>query len=293
MRTLGVMLVVAAVGAGAGAHGFDAPVRPIAGGTFEASGAVALEGGALFVDDGRANEVFWMTLDRGGQQMGTAQPVRMGAAIHDKEGITTDGTHIYVVGSQSNKASQGGAGLARFQFDAATKRVSDVQAIEDLRGLILAALPDVARAAGSKTSGFNIEGLAWDAANKRLMLGLRSPVQDGNALIITMRLQDPTAAFTRDNVVVEDSVMRLPLGGGIRSLEYDRVTRDFRILSAGEKDEQFSLWRWTGRDAPQRESFAAPLAAAAAKPEGVTRVGDGESSYTLVVFDTGHYAAMR
>jgi hypothetical protein len=26
---------------------------------------------------------------------------------------------------------------------------------------------------------------------------------------------------------------------------------------------------------------------------GVTRVGDGESSYTLVVFDTGHYAAMR
>lgn len=293
MRTLGVMLVAVAVSAGGGAHGYDASVRPIAGGTFEASGAVALAGGALFVDDGRANEVFWMALDRSGQQMGTAQPVRVGAAIHDKEGITTDGTHIYVVGSQSNKASQGGLGLARFRFDAATKRVTDVQAIDDLRGLVFAALPDVARAAGSRTSGFNIEGLAWDDSSKRLMLGLRSPVQDGNALIVTMRVKDPTAAFTRDNVVVEDRVIQLPLGGGIRSLEYDPVTGDFRILSAGENDRQFSLWRWTGRDAPQRESFAAPLAAAAAKPEGVTRVGDGESSYTLVVFDTGHYAAMR
>jgi hypothetical protein len=93
--------------------------------------------------------------------------------------------------------------------------------------------------------------------------------------------------------VARDGVIRLAIAGGIRGFEYDAVTKDFRLLSARETDRQFSLWRWAGRDAPQREPLAAPIAAAAAKPEGVARVGDDESSFTLLVFDTGGYATVR
>jgi Protein of unknown function (DUF3616) len=269
-------------------------VFPIDGGTFEASGVVALSGGVLFVDDGRPDEVFWMPLDGAGRQTAPARSLNIGIPVHDKEGITTDGTHIYVVGSQSKKESAGGVGLVRFKFDAKTQQASDAQSIADLRGLIGRALPEVGRAAGKKEDGLNIEGLAWDAAGKRLLLGLRAPVIDGQALVIPMRVKHPDARFDAENVeIAANSAAKLPLGGGIRSIEYDAAAKDFTILSAGEgKSGTFSLWRWNGSAAPQRRPLGAHVADRRAKPEGIARVTAGGSAYTFVVFDTSQYATL-
>jgi hypothetical protein len=265
-------------------------VQPIAGGTFEASGAVFVDGGVLFVDDGRAEELFWMALDERGRQVGVAQPVALGVQVPDMEGITTDGTHIYVVGSQSKKESHNAAGLARFRFDANARRASDVQSIGGLKEMIVQALPDVGRASGRRVSGFNIEGLAWDPAGKRLLLGLRAPTPEGQALVIPLHHAGP--GFDRSGLrVVSDHVVTLPLGGGIRSLEYDAVSKGFRIISG--TDSGFAYWSWSGSGMPRREPVAASAADRALKPEGITRVDAGSASYTLVVFDTSRYLAMQ
>jgi hypothetical protein len=269
-------------------------VLPIDGGTFEASGVVALSGGVLFVDDGRPDEVFWMALDDAGRQTAPARSVNIGIAVHDKEGITTDGTYIYVVGSQSKKESAGGVGLVRFKFDAKSQQVTDAQSIADLRGLIVKAAPEVGRAAGKKTDGLNIEGLAWDGAGKRLLLGLRAPVIDGHALVIPVSVKNADAPFDASNIAITpDSIVKLPLGGGIRSIEYDAGAKAFTILSASEgKGGTFSLWQWSGSAAPQRQPLAAHVADRAAKPEGIARVTAGDSAYTFVVFDTSQYATL-
>ena len=65
-----------------------------------------------------------------------------------------------------------------------------------------------------KDGGINVEGIAWDAKGARLLLGLRSPVVDGHALMVPLKLQDPHGPFSQDNLKVEDGkAIRLPLAG--------------------------------------------------------------------------------
>lgn len=100
--------------------GHSTAPRPIAGGRFEASGAVFVPGSQviLFVDDGREREVLAMELAPDATQLGQATSVRIDANVTDAEGITTDGTHFYLVGSQSKRTGFDGDGLVRFTFDA-------------------------------------------------------------------------------------------------------------------------------------------------------------------------------
>lgn len=270
---------------------------PIAGGTFEASGAVFAQGGVLFVDDGQSDQLFWMTLDDAGRQIGRAEAVPLGISIADPEGITTDGSYIYVVGSQSKRDSQTGAGLARFVFDAKARQLTQAESLGELRALIYAAVPSIAQSAGKRLDGFNIEGLSWDPRNEQLLLGLRAPVVDGEALIIPLRLKDRQGRLRRDNIAVTgNSVMRLSLGGsGIRSLEYDRTAQRFWVISGadGSAEKTFGLWTWDGDSAPQAAVADLAFFDRKLKPEGITRVGEGSQGFTLLVYDTSRYLAMR
>ena len=64
IRDLCILVVIALVAASE-LVGEPSGPRPIAGGTFEASGVIGVPGsnGALFVDDGQTNKIFWMELD--------------------------------------------------------------------------------------------------------------------------------------------------------------------------------------------------------------------------------------
>lgn len=147
-----------------------------------------------------------------------------------------------------------------------------------------------------KDGGINIEGLSWDPLNKRLLAGLRSPIVDGHALVIPLRLRNPGGAFSIDNLEVENSkAIRLPLGGaGIRGIEYDKLTNAYQIISgAAENQEQtdFSIWEWNG-DAQQAIVRETNKFDKSLKPEGVARVTVGEKHFTLVVFDAGGYTVL-
>lgn len=272
----------------------SADPRPIAGGRFEASGVARVPGTnqLLFVDDGRAREIFLMELAADGSQRGAAHPIALGADVTDLEGITSDGRHFYAVGSQSKKTGFDGDGLVRFTFDTVTRRISGVERIQGLKAWLAA---NVAELRGTeKLVGdevLNIEGLAWDPRARRLLLGLRAPIVNGAALVIPITLIDSTAPFSRANLQVDGAAIRVQLNGaGIRSLEYDEHAAAFRIITGARANQEsldFRVLEWDGKtDTPLREitSFGRLL-----KPEGIARITLGGRPASVIVFDVGSF----
>jgi hypothetical protein len=269
------------------------------GGAFEASGVAHAPGtdGVLFVDDGRPGDVFWMRLDEGGKQAGAIKAVKLGVSVIDLEGVTTDGSHFYVVGSQSKPKGSDQAGLVRFRFDAQRQQAEAAESISGLKGFLSENVAELRGMAGRayKDGGINVEGVAWDPRGDRLLLGLRSPVVDGQALVVPLRLRDPRGAFSAGNLeVVEAKAIRLAFGGaGIRSIEYDDRSKAFQIITGAVGNHErtdFKLWEWDGNVSQpalrELDTFDRKL-----KPEGVTRASSGGRNFTFIVFDTSGYSA--
>jgi Protein of unknown function (DUF3616) len=211
------------------------------GGTFEASGVAPVPGtsGVLFVDNGRPGQVLWMSLDDAGKQVGVIKPINLGVSIEDIEGITTDGTYFYVVSSQSRPKAIATAGLVRFKFDARAQGVNGVESISGLKKFLVENVAELREEGDrkSKHGGINIEGLAWDPRHGRLLLGLRSPVVDGHALLVAVKLRNHRGTFSIDNLQVERSIA-LDLGGvGVRGIEYDKRANGFKIISGAAEDQ--------------------------------------------------------
>lgn len=270
------------------------------GGKFDASGVANVPGtdGVLFVDNGRPGQIFWMSLDQNGKQVGAITAVELGVDIEDIEGITTDGTYFYVVSSQSRPKAIAGLGLVRFKFDAGRQRVDGVESIAGLKGFLTENVAELRAVGGTtgKDGGLNIEGLAWDPKQGRLLLGLRSPVVDGHALLVPLKLRDRQGPFSIDNLEVEGSkAIRLSLAGvGVRAIEYDGRAKIFKIISGAAEDQKqtdFVLWDWNGDEQRpvlrQTERFEQSL-----KPEGVARVTAGNRDFILIVFDASGYTVI-
>ena len=293
----------AAPGRAVASHDVEVVKRMTAfvGGKFDASGVAAVPGseGVLFVDNNQEGQVFWMRLDQYGKQAGAITGVELGVSIEDLEGITTDGTYFYVVSSQSKSKANDTEGLVRFKFDAQSQRIEAVESISGLKRFLLENVDEL-REEGDrkgKKGGLNIEGLAWDPRLGRLLLGLRSPLIDGEALLVPLRLRDSRGAFSINNLEVEGpKAIRLSLGGiGIRSIEYDGRSNLFRIISGAAEDQDqtdFGLWEWNGDEKKpvlrETNRFESNL-----KPEGVARVTVGKSDFIIVVFDASGYTVME
>ena len=193
-----------------------------------------------------------MELDSTGRQRGDVTTIRLAADVTDMEGITTDGKYHYVVGSQSKKSGFDGDGLVRFVFDPARRAITDVQRIQGLKVWLAT---HVAELKGTETrlgdEVLNIEALAWDPTNQRLLLGLRAPVVNGEALIIPVKLADPAAPFTRENLRVDGATLRLKLdGAGIRSMEFDDDAKAFRVVAGAALNAErldFRVLEWDGQ----------------------------------------------
>lgn len=275
--------VAAALATGVGQAG-ETRATPFAGATFEASGVAAVEHGTavLMVADSRPGEVIWMEVAADGTQKGQVQSVSLGTEVKDPEGITTDGTWFYVVGSQSRGAE--GPGLLRFRFEPDSRRASDVQTVDELASFLKERLPEL-----REPLELDIEGLAWHPARNQLLLGLRSPLLDGSAIVVPLTLKTQHSPLARANLAT-GGVLRLDLGGqGIRGLEYDHRTRSLQVIAgpSGDQDGEFRLLQWNGEAGSSLRaiaSFDGEL-----KPEGVTRAG----ALTLIVCDTSRFVVLR
>jgi pSer/pThr/pTyr-binding forkhead associated (FHA) protein len=270
------------------------------GGPFETSGAVYVSGGngVLMVDDGRPGEVLWMQIDQNGRQVGPVKPIPLGASVEDPEGITSDGSYFYIVGSQSSQNDGDRNALVRFTFDAATQTVPKAETLTNLRNFLVTNVPELNNDKKASEGGLNIEGIAWDFKRGRWLLGLRSPLgTDGSALLVAIKLRNPAGPFSVDNLqLAEPNVIPLKLSGlGIRDIQFDPESNSFLIISGApehfEKSD-FTLWEWTGgseqsgsEPALRREQDLDPKL----KPEGLTHVEVGGRKFILIVCDANAY----
>jgi hypothetical protein len=269
--------------------------RAIAGGSFEASAVAHVPGtsGVLFTDDGRTREIFWMELDERGNQRGPVVAVPLGASVTDMEGMTFDGDFHYVVGSQSKTTGVTGDGLVRFRFDPTSRRVTEVERVAGLKGWLADHVLEL-RGTGTRLGDkvLNIEAIAWDPHRERLLLGLRAPVVNGDALVIPLRMRDSSAPLSADNLLVDGESIHLPLAGdGIRSLEYDGGV--FRLIagaSLNSENRDFRILEWNGDHSVPvlRELDRLPRRL---KPEGIAS-RQAETSAGVLVFDTSRFALL-
>jgi len=263
---------------------------------YEASGVALVAGtrSVLFVDNTRPKHVFWTEFDAAGREVGDVVAVALGVDVPDPEDITTDGHYFYVVGSQSQGGGRRTAGLVRFLFDNRTRQATGVETVSGLSEFLTAAVPALRTSGGrGRGAGFlNIEGLVWDGPRSRLLLGLRSPMSEGSALIVPLTFKDSRAPFTADNLALSaGGPIRLALGGlAIRGLGFDPATKHMLVIagvSTYGDAKTFRLFDWDGISAvPGRElaTFSAHE-----KPEGVTILTIAGRPRTLMVFDTGRY----
>ena len=105
----------------------------------------------------------------------------------------------------------------------------------------------------------NIEGMAFDPVKKRLVLGFRDPEFNNMALVAF--IGNPKEVFEHHAKPEFDEVAILEIdGGGIRSLNYDPVLKNYVIANEikDENGQRFSqLWSWSGKptDEPQKISL--------------------------------------
>jgi Protein of unknown function (DUF3616) len=264
-------------------------VQAFQGGEFQASDVVSVPGsnGVLFVDNGRPGEVFWMRLSETGTQLGAITPVPLGVKVLDPEGITSDGSTFYVVGSQS-RGNGDGAGLVRFRFDSQGHTVDHVESIEGLGPFLRERVPEL------RTEKINIEALAWDPGGRRLLVGFREPVIDGHALVLPVKLLQPSGGFSRANLDIGRPI-QLALGGaGLRSLEYDAHGGKFLAIAEparGAEKDGFRLVEWSDVSTSDGLREIARLDGKL-KPEGAERVTINAHTFTLVVYDASYYGVL-
>jgi hypothetical protein len=256
--------------------------------------------GVLFIDDNKEDKVYWMQLDDAGQQAGDAKAIPLGVKIQDPEGIAFDGAYYYIVGSQSVEKRGDENALARFAFDPKTQTVTKAEVIPNFRALLFERVAEL-KGEGEKKSkdgGLNIEGLAADPVNKRLLLGLRSPILNHQALIIAFRIPAPDAPLSASSLqLAEPHLIQLPLGDlGLRDIQYDGKLQSFLVISGAPEHHEkpdFELWQWNGAadqssNGPGLRKINIKLNQKM-KPEGITRVEANGRDYLLLVGDGGSY----
>nr|WP_315399866.1 DUF3616 domain-containing protein [uncultured Duganella sp.] len=144
-------------------------------------------------------------------------------------------------------------------------------------------LHEAAQISPEDEGGLNIEGLAATPEG-HLLIGLRSPVVDGKALLLTLKNPDEVLGVggAPARAPVFGAPIELPLGGlGIRSIDYADKLRAYLIV-AGPRDSEgvFKLYKW----APAAGAAPAELSASLEKglrPEGLFALADGRSFQLL------------
>lgn len=183
----------------------------------------------------------------------------------------------------------------------------------DALGAALQEIPFVAKAMmqghqlGGEQGMFNIEGLAFDPAKARLLIGLRSPTLKNPAnksSAVVLVLENPHALFgsAPQAAVFSSKPMLLDLGGlGIRGMTYDPNRKGVWIVAgrSADPDEEpadsvlSSVWFWDFNDAT-RPPRKAPLDLRALKSlEGIALLDRGGQQGLLLISDDGKGAGSR
>lgn len=246
------------VGAGAAAQAVFAY-----GGICDASAAVALDAAHFVVADDERNTLRIYRRN---------DPEPVGAVdLHeflgtekgresDLEGAALVGQRIYWIASHGRNRN-GKERPERYRFFATdivpgkpptvvpvgrayTGLLRDLAAAAHLKG---AGLAEAATRAPEEQGGLNIEGLAA-GSDGTLLIGFRSPVPGGRALIVP--LENPEGMIRGEAARLGAPLMLDLDGRGIRSIER-RGSSHLLVAGPAADRGEFALYRWSGRGADQ------------------------------------------
>ncbi|MGB4911891.1 MAG: DUF3616 domain-containing protein [Candidatus Dechloromonas phosphoritropha] len=187
--------------------------------------------------------------------------------LDDLEGVTADWAgNIYATTSHSRDSNgderKSRERLVRFRIEGDS--VVDPRVIGSLKHDLVAAHPELAAYAGIRQvkseGGLNIEALEMSADQSRLLIGFRSPLLDGRAIIAS--IENPGAIFDGDEPPrIGATLTTLDLGGnGIRGMAWVTSLAGYLLIGGPMAREQieFDLWFWAGGDEnrPRRVSVA-------------------------------------
>jgi hypothetical protein len=216
--------------------------------------------------------------------------------LDDLEGLTADSLgYLYAATSHSRdedgdeKKSRGK--LVRFQIEG--DRVRSPVVVTGLKLALTAAHPVLAAAAQiedvKSDGGLNIEALEITPDQQRLLVGFRSPLVGGAAIIAS--IDNPSAIFEAGEVPhVSASLQTLALGGqGIRGMSYIASLAGYLIISgpASLADDAFGLWFWSGQPHSPARRVTVPGLQHFERAEGVSAAEIDGLAWIVIVSDDG------
>jgi hypothetical protein len=222
--------------------------------------------------------------------------------LDDLEGLALDREgFVYAITSHSRddegdeKTSR--ERLVRFRIEG--NRVAQPKVVDGLKRAMAAKHPELASAAMIRDvkadGGLNIEALEISPDQRRLLIGFRSPLHDGRAIIAS--IENPSGIFEADEVPrLATDLDELDLGGhGIRGLSYVPSIGEYLVISGpiSREPSQFALWLWNGRQGGSARRVTVPGLEGLERAEGVsTAVIDGVVRI-IIVSDDGNRKAGR
>lgn len=222
--------------------------------------------------------------------------------LDDLEGLAADRAgFVYAITSHSRDddgdEKKSREKLVRFRVDG--DRVVNPEIVDGLkralttRHAVLAAAAQVRDVKAGR--GLNIEGLEISPDQQRLLIGFRSPLRDGRALIASV--ENPAAIFELDEAPrIAPLLEELDLGGhGIRGLSYVPSLGAYLVIGGPTSREPaaFDLWHWSGEPGAPARRLTVPGLRGFEKAEGVSPAVVGGIERIVVVSDDGDGAAGR
>jgi hypothetical protein len=235
-------------------------------------------------------------------------------AVDDLEGMThvrTDGGSVIVAmpslslkqrkghhrkKSRRGKESKGRGGLLRIMYREDHRLEAEV--LPRFRDWIVENAPELGTSSRylPDDGGLNVEGLGWNWTEQVLLLGARTPVIEGKALILRVRLKQPDGPWHLSNFEMLPPVSLAIKDNrdeqGIRTIGSDRARGIWLIVTGNSTSASrapFALHSWDGNADGIVRHFENVRFHKSMRVEGVTHGRIGGRGVILFVDDGGGY----
>ncbi len=262
-----------------------------------------LDGRFLVVEDEESHPLSLLTISAAGRVASTAltpgwlQMFSDFWKLDDLEGLALDSAgQIYAITSHSlddaGEDKKSREKLVRFRIDGDKVHRSTV--VDGFKRALTSAHPVLAAAATvadvKQDGGLNIEGLAISPDAQRLLVGFRSPLQEGRAIIASV--ENVSAVFDDDaKPKVSPRLDLLDLdGNGIRGMSWVDSLSGYLVIGgpASRAESPFSLWFWGGHHGTPARRVTVPGLTDFGHAEGVCPAVIDGVERVVIVSDDGN-----
>ncbi|MDM0073902.1 DUF3616 domain-containing protein [Variovorax sp. J2P1-59] len=222
--------------------------------------------------------------------------------LNDLEGLALDQAGLVYAITSHSRDDEGDEKKSRerlVRFRIKGNRVVGPKLVDGLKRTMTAKYPLLASAAKVRDvkagGGLNIEALEISQDQQRLLIGFRSPLHDGRAIIAS--IENPSGIFEADETPrLAADLDELDLGGdGIRGMSYVSSMGGYLIISGpvSRKPGEFALWLWNGQRGGAARRVTVPGLQGLEHAEGVSPAIIDGVERIIIVSDDGNREAGR